>query len=60
MHVEEVDQGDRAQLAEALANLNHAARRKVPKVGSDTLPTPWDRVHADINILLTLYELADH
>ena len=50
---------DRDALAEALANLCHAAKRKIPRVGCDALRTPWDNVHAQIDELLTLWELAE-
>lgn len=49
---------DRAALIEALGHLNHAARRCIPKVGNDVLPTPWDLRHRAINEHLTLLELA--
>lgn len=50
--------GERAELIEALGHLNHAARRCFPKVGNETLPTPWDLRHQAINEHLTLLELA--
>lgn len=55
---EVADSRDRAALVEALGHLNHAARRCIPKVGNDALPTPWDLRHQAINDHLTLLELA--
>lgn len=49
---------DRAALAEALRHLSFAAQRCIPKVGNETLPTPWDLRHQAINDHLTLWELA--
>jgi len=49
---------DRDALAEALAHLSYAAQRCFPKVGNETLKTPWDLAHERINEHLTLLELA--
>lgn len=61
MYVELVPAGetrDRKAIAEALGHLSFAAQRCIPKVGCDKLPTPWDLRHAEINDMLTLWELA--
>jgi hypothetical protein len=50
---------DRAQLAEALLHLSFAAQRKIPRVGNDKLPTPWDLLHKQIDDHLTLWQLAE-
>jgi hypothetical protein len=39
-------------LRECLANLCHSAKRCIPVVGNDLLPTEWDRRHARIDALL--------
>jgi hypothetical protein len=49
----------RDALAEAICNHSHAATRRIPKVGSDKLKTPWDLDHERINELLTLWQLAE-
>jgi hypothetical protein len=49
----------RAELQEALRHLSRSASRRIPKVGNDTLPTPWDLDHKRIDELLTLLELAE-
>lgn len=49
----------RAAIIEALGHMNHTATRRIPKVGNDDLPTAWDRDHKQINVLLTLLELAE-
>lgn len=41
-----------AELREAIAHLNHRAKREFHVVGSADLPTPWDLRHAAINELL--------
>lgn len=46
------DDSTREELAEALTNLAHAAQREMPVVGTDALPTPWDRRYAAIDELL--------
>jgi hypothetical protein len=50
---------DRSQIAEALRHLSFAAQRKIPSVGNDTLATPWDLLHRQIDDHLTLWQLAD-
>lgn len=50
---------DRQALTEALAHLSYAAQRCIPKVGNETLPTPWDKAHDRINEHLTLLELSE-
>lgn len=40
------------EIEEALTHLVHAAKRTVPKVGNDVLPTPWDRAHQRIDAVL--------
>jgi hypothetical protein len=50
---------DRAQIAEALSHLSNAAQRKMPCVGNNILPTPWDLLHRQIDDHLTLWQLAE-
>lgn len=52
------DDSNRAELEEAIGWLCQAAKREFPKVGNDTIPTPWDRRHAAINDKLTDWERA--
>lgn len=52
------DATPRAELAELLAEANHAAQRDFPKVGTPEHPTPWDDSHAFINELLTDWQKA--
>lgn len=52
------DDTTRAELAEALTNLSHAAQREFPVVGSEDAPTPWDRRHRTINQLLHDWQAA--
>lgn len=46
------DESTREDLEEALTHLAHAAAREMPVVGTDAMPTPWDRRHAAIDELL--------
>lgn len=39
------DDTTRAELAECLTHLSHAAKRVMPVVGSTEHPTPWDVAH---------------
>ena len=41
-----------AEVREQLAHLNATAKRQMRVVGSPLLPTPWDRLHARMNIAL--------
>ena len=50
------DATTKAELAEAMRNVCHRARREFPKVGTPLRPTPWDRRHAELNRLLDEYE----
>lgn len=43
----------RAEVIEALANLCRAAKREMRVVGTEALPTPWDRRHRAIDERLT-------
>jgi hypothetical protein len=52
------DETTRAEIAEALTNLGHVARREFPVVGTPRAPTPWDRRHQAINALLDDWERA--
>jgi hypothetical protein len=49
------DETTRDELASALANVCARARRIPHVVGSETLPSEWDRRHATLNELLTEY-----
>lgn len=49
----------RSELAEALMHMSFAAQRQFPKVGNEKLKTDWDAAHEQINIHLTLLELAE-
>ncbi len=48
------DQPTRTEIHEALANVNHRARREMPVTRRLTTdePTPWDKRHATIDSLL--------
>lgn len=49
------DETTRDELASALANVCARARRIPHVVGSETLPSEWDRRHETLNQLLTEY-----
>lgn len=50
----------RAQFAEAIANLNYAAKRCIPRTNEPHGPlTKWDKLHRQINDHVTLWELAE-
>lgn len=46
------DETTKAELAEALANMLHRAKREMPRVGTVEHPTPWDKRHAAMDALL--------
>lgn len=46
------------EIEEALGHACHAAKREVPKVGTDEHPTPWDKAHQHLDQRLTEWELA--
>lgn len=48
----------RDAIARTIADINHAAKRKTPVVGSPEHPTDWDDVHALINSLLDDWQHA--
>lgn len=52
------DASTKAELAEALRNLCARAQREMPVVGTEALPTPWDKRHRAIDALLDDYEQA--
>lgn len=52
------DETTRDELVEALGNMNRSAKRTMAVVGTDLVPTPWDRFHARINALLDDLERA--
>lgn len=52
------DDTTRAELAEALGHLSHAAQREMPVVGSVTLVTPWDKSHERIDAMLDDWQRA--
>ena len=52
------DESTRAELAEALTNMCARAQREMPVVGTEELPTPWDRHHRVLDALLDDWEKA--
>lgn len=49
----------RDELCEALAHMNHRAKREMSVVGSEKLKTPWDRRHEEIDQMLDDLEAMD-
>ena len=58
MTVRITDESTRADIAEAITNMCARARREMPVVGTELLPTPWDKRHRAIDALLDDYERA--
>ena len=58
MTVRITDETTRHEIAEALSNMCARAQREMPVVGTEELPTPWDKRHAALDELLTQWSKA--
>jgi len=52
------DTSTRTDIATALTEAVHDAKREVGVIGTDEYPTPWDGCHRHIDVLLDAYDQA--